>query len=419
MLRLSKCWSALSIEVELPSGWRWRRIGDIATVVGGGTPSTRVAANFNGDVPWITPRDLSSHSGRRVESGERTLTRRGLESSGAKLLPPGAVLVSSRAPVGYVAIAGNQLATNQGFRSLVLMGGCHPDYFYYVLRVIRPLLESRANGSTFRELSGAALKEIEVPVPPEAAQRSIATALNALDDKAEVARVLARYGLRLAQLVYLALVAQSDHVAISAVGDVSTVSGGATPSTARAEYWGGRYAWATPSDLTRLAHPYLYLTERTLSEEGLASCRARLHPAGSILLASRATIGHFAVSQVECATNQGVLAVTPFDDRLRFALFHELRVRESQLQTLSSGSTFPELARSTLRELLIRVPRDSALADLNIQLSALHRRAAAAVRDEAAATRLRDRLAPALVFGQFKAVLPPDIVDAADLSAAA
>jgi type I restriction enzyme, S subunit len=409
----------LSIRVDLPVGWRWQRIGDIATVVGGGTPSTRVAANFDGGIPWVTPRDLSAHEDRSVVCGARTLSRQGLNSSAAKLLPAGAVLVSSRAPVGYVALAANALATNQGIRSLVLKDGYCPDYFHYVLRVMRPVLESRANGSTFAELSGAELKEIVVPVPPTTVQRQIAAVLNAVDDKASIKRLIARKSVRMAELVYHQFAAQAERRTLCSLGDVAIVSGGATPSTKRTEYWGGGYAWATPSDLTSLVHPFLYSTQRTISDEGLASCRARLHPKGSILLSSRATIGHATLTEVECATNQGVLAVTPLDDQLRFALFHELRGRERQLLALSSGSTFPELARSTLRELQVRIPRDPGLADLHARLSALHRGAIAAASVERAASRLRDRLIPSLVFGQIPSAPLAALADAATWSAAA
>jgi type I restriction enzyme S subunit len=168
--------------------WTEYRIGDIAEIVGGSTPSTADATNFNGDIPWLTPKGLSGQHERYVSRGERNLSQRGLASCSAKLLPAGAVLLSSRAPIGYVAIARNPIATNQGFRSLILKSGFEPEFVYYWLKANVNNLERHASGSTFRELSGSALAEIKIQIPGEATQRAIAHILGSLDDKIELNR---------------------------------------------------------------------------------------------------------------------------------------------------------------------------------------------------------------------------------------
>ena len=169
-------------------GWPSVEIGEIADIVGGGTPSTKDPANFDGDIPWLRPRDLSAPHGRVVTGGKRNLSRAGLSNSSAKLVPPGAVLLSTRAPVGYVAIAGTEIATNQGFRNLILRDGACPEFVFYWLNSNTQELERHATGTTFRELSGAALKRIRIPLPPLAEQRAIAKILGALDDKIELNR---------------------------------------------------------------------------------------------------------------------------------------------------------------------------------------------------------------------------------------
>ena len=113
--------------------WSELPVGDIADIVGGSTPSTADAANFGGDVPWLTPKDLSGLHTRYIRRGERNLTPQGLASCSAQLLPPNSVMLSTRAPIGYVAIAANPIATNQGFRSLVLKPGYDPEFIYYWL----------------------------------------------------------------------------------------------------------------------------------------------------------------------------------------------------------------------------------------------------------------------------------------------
>ena len=170
------------------SEWVNSTIGEIADVSGGGTPSTKDLSNFGGDIPWITPKDLSGSPDRYVSQGARNLSKKGLDSSAARLLPAGTVLLSTRAPIGYVAIAASPVTTNQGFRNLILKDGFSPEFYYYWLTNNVPELERHATGSTFKEISGTAVKQINVPVPPFSEQRAIAHVLGALDDKIELNR---------------------------------------------------------------------------------------------------------------------------------------------------------------------------------------------------------------------------------------
>lgn len=159
---------------DLPYGWRWASMGDIAEVVGGGTPRTSEPANFDsGDIPWITLADLSGYREKYISHGGRFITRRGLESSAAQLLPAGTVLFSSRAPIGYVAIARNSIATNQGFKSFVLKDGVLPEYVYWWLKGSKTTAESLASGTTFLEISGVNAKKIPILIAPLDQQHKI------------------------------------------------------------------------------------------------------------------------------------------------------------------------------------------------------------------------------------------------------
>ena len=162
----------------VPEGWEWVRALEVATVVGGGTPSTADPSNFDGGtIPWITPADLSGYSQKFISSGARSITRKGLESSGAQLIPEGSVLMSSRAPIGYVAIAARQLTTNQGFKSFVLKPVLSPDFVYYYLHRAKELAVSLASGTTFLELSKRRAETLPMPIPPLAEQRRIVEAI--------------------------------------------------------------------------------------------------------------------------------------------------------------------------------------------------------------------------------------------------
>ena len=168
--------------------WPKVRIGEIAQIVGGSTPSTKDAKNFDGDVPWLTPKDLAGPHDRVVMRGSRNLSRTGLSNCSAKLVPPGTVCLSIRAPIGYVAIAGADISTNQGFRNLILKNDICSEFIYYWLKANTEELERHAAGTTFRELSGSTLKGIHIPLPSFREQRAIAHVLATLDDKIELNR---------------------------------------------------------------------------------------------------------------------------------------------------------------------------------------------------------------------------------------
>lgn len=167
--------------------WKLVKIGDIGEVVGGGTPSTKCSDYYGGDIPWITPKDLSNFRNRYISRGVRMISKLGLENSSARMLPPFSVLFTSRAPIGYIAIAKNELCTNQGFKSIIPdPKKCNALFLYYLLKYKKNDIELIANGSTFQEVSGTALKNFEVSIPPLAEQRKIAGILSALDDKIEL-----------------------------------------------------------------------------------------------------------------------------------------------------------------------------------------------------------------------------------------
>lgn len=140
-------------------------INDIGTVAGGGTPSKKIISYWNGNIPWLSPKDLSNKPRIFTSSGENYITQQGLDNSSTKLLPRNTVLFSSRAPIGYLSIAKNRIATNQGFKS-VIPNKQYPFWFIYeLLKVETPRIINEANGSTFKEVSGSRLKQHIVYVP--------------------------------------------------------------------------------------------------------------------------------------------------------------------------------------------------------------------------------------------------------------
>lgn len=163
--------------------WIKLRIGDIADVVAGGTPKASDPDNFEEPgkgIAWLTPADLSGYTDKYISFGARDLSRQGYESSSAKILPKGSLLFSSRAPIGYVAIAKNEISTSQGFKNFIFPYGVDSDYAYYYLRSIKDIAENMGTGTTFKEISGTITKTLPFMLPPLAEQKIIADKLDIL-----------------------------------------------------------------------------------------------------------------------------------------------------------------------------------------------------------------------------------------------
>lgn len=160
--------------------WEAKRLGHIATIVGGGTPDTAVAAFWGGEIPWFTPTEIKS---KYLESSARTLTSEGLAASSAKLLPVGTLLLSTRANVGDVGIARRQCTTNQGFQSLVMKDGNLNEYWYQWILHNKKKFVRWAAGSTFLEINKTEVSKIKVDAPHVDEQRKIADFLGSLDAK--------------------------------------------------------------------------------------------------------------------------------------------------------------------------------------------------------------------------------------------
>ncbi len=158
---------------RLPSGWQCASLGDICRIVSGATPKTAVTEYWGGDVTWITPDDLSKDRSQTMSSGARSLTRAGYESCSARLFPAGSVVYSSRAPIGYVAIAGKEMCTNQGCKTAVPPDFIYPQYLYHYLRWMTPDIQARASGTTFKEISGKRFAETQLLWPSLSEQQRI------------------------------------------------------------------------------------------------------------------------------------------------------------------------------------------------------------------------------------------------------
>ena len=151
---------------------------EICTVVGGGTPRRSKAVYFGGTIPWATPTDVTGLDSFFIEKTKETITKSGLQESSARLVPAGTVLLTSRATIGYTAVATRPMATNQGFANLICGERIVPEYLAFWLRDQCDMLMQLAGGTTFREIPKSTLKKVRIPLPPLDEQRRIVVILN-------------------------------------------------------------------------------------------------------------------------------------------------------------------------------------------------------------------------------------------------
>lgn len=184
------------------TGWVTRTLGEVATVVNGGTPKSKVAEYWGGGVQWLTPKDMGQMQGREISETPRTITEAGLSGSSARLAPAGSVILSTRAPIGHLAINTVPMAFNQGCRGVVPSGDLDPVFLYHFLDMSRDLLNDLGTGTTFKELSSTNLKSVKIPLPPLEEQHRIVAVLDEAFEGLARARAHAETNLQNAQELF-------------------------------------------------------------------------------------------------------------------------------------------------------------------------------------------------------------------------
>lgn len=379
--------------------WKLYKVSDFAEVVGGGTPSTKDQTNFGDDFPWITPKDLSTHQSRYISRGERTLSTKGLSGSSAKRLPAGAVLVSTRAPIGLTAIAQNDVSTNQGCRSLVLNTDlADSEYVYYLMAASTDYLHQHANGTTFMELSGGVFKTLEFLLPPLGDQRRIAEVLGALDDRIEaVIRMERLLGQAIIAEYNLALEHRVEEMSVSLLDAVSLVNGGAYTKGADGD---GRMVIRIKELNSGPSETTVY-SSLTVPEDKTAF-------PGDVLFAWSGSLGVWRWYRDEAIVNQHIFKIVPKQHPVWLGWIHVLGELE-RFQDIAAGkaTTMGHVTKDHLQRTMVPNFDSAELTALADQVEPLWEAQLQAGREVQTLQRVRSMLLPALVSGELR-VAPAD-----------
>ena len=358
------------------NAWPTVALRDCCEIYSGATPRTSVAEFWDGEICWATPKDLSSLEGPFISDTARKVTQAGIDGCGASVLPVGAVLLTTRAPIGYVAMNAVPMATNQGFKSFVpaperLLAG----YLFHWLRANREYLQRIGNGATFKELSQAAVARIEVPLPDLEEQQLIVDVL----DRASLVlrgRRQARAMIDdLAHAIFLDMI--GDPISnpkgwnLTALGDVVATTSGGTPNRAVNDYFGGEVPWVKSGELHQ---DVITATEESLTQQGLAASSAKVMPAGTVLVAMYgATAGAVSILGIEAATNQAICCMSPSEKIDSKFLSQLVKQLAPSLLGQRVGGAQPNLSQNLIRKLKIPLPPKPVQLDFVQRAGAVER----------------------------------------------
>lgn len=375
--------------------WKECIIGDIGTVVGGATPSTKKIDNYeNGTIAWITPKDLSNFSGRYISRGERNITETGLKSCSAQLMPKNSVLFTSRAPIGYVAIAENEVCTNQGFKSVVPNENTDFLFLYYLLKYNKENIENMGSGTTFKEVSGKTMREIVVKVPETIEeQHKIAEILGTIDDKIEENVKINKNLEQQAQTIYQQMFVDnaSSDWAEGTLSDIADITMGQSPSGSSYNEDGN----GTIFFQGRAEFGFRFPTVRLYTTEP-----KRIACANDTLMSVRAPVGDLNVAHTDCCIGRGLAAIHSKNNHQSFVLYTMLSLKKQLDVFNGEGTVFGSINRNSLNEMPLLIPSSKKLDEFEVLVAPID----AAIRNNydeiCRLEQLRDTLLPKLMSGE-------------------
>lgn len=421
-------------------GWREARLSELVRFLSGGTPSKKCAAYWNGEIPWVSAKEMKQF---RLRDTTAKVTVEAL-ANGAKRVPAGTVLLLTRGmrllKEVPVCVLQQPMTFNQDIKALEPIGDVDPGFLPYLLlgntERLRNLVDLAGHGTG--RINTDELGALGVRLPPTREQHAIAQILGTLDDKIEWNRRMNETLETMARALFKSWFVDFDPVRakvedrntrlppniadlfpdrlvdsemgevpkrweVSEIGKEVNAVGGSTPSTKEPSYWhdGQRY-WATPRDLSKLWSPVLLETSRKITDEGLQKISSGTLPVGTVLMSSRAPIGYLAIAEVPTAVNQGFIAMR-CDQRLPnlYVLFWCYQTL-GHIRDIAGGSTFAEISKKAFRPVSVVVPSEPILRVFDGLCRPLYDRLVVNTKEAVTLAALRDTLLPKLISGEIR-----------------
>ena len=346
--------------------WSEKKLGEIGNFLGGGTPSTSNPEYWDGNIQWYTPKEIKN---RMLKPSMRTISKDGLKKSSAKLLPKGAILITTRATIGDVAIANKECATNQGFQSLVVNETEFNLFWYYWILLYKNELIKRSSGSTFKEIRKTKIEVIPTFSPNKSEQQKIAACLTALDDliSAATARLdaLKQHKQGLMQQLFPAEGETVPRLRFPEFRDAGEwvedtlenrgcFTGGGTPNKGNQAFWRGNFPWVSSSDISEDTIHHIEIT-KFITKGAIEKSATKVVPRNSLLIVARVAVGKVAVTIDEISTSQDFINFTPQIDDVIF-LGYYLKYNKNVLLGFSQGMAIQGFTKNDIATLILSFP---------------------------------------------------------------
>lgn len=402
------------------------KLNDLVEIYNGSTPSTTKLEYFDGEIPWITPKDLSDKKTKYISSGERNITELGLASIGNRLLPEGTILFSSRAPIGLMSISSNIVSTNQGFKNLVCkIDKINNEYLFYLLKTKINEIQELGTGTTFKEVSKSTLGEFEFYHETDITiQQKIAKVLSDLDTKIELNNKINAELEAMAKTLYDYWFIQFDFPdnegkpykssggtmiwneelkreipegwEVKLLGKILKTDLGGTPSTKIEKFWGGNIPWLNSGEIANFP---IVESEAHISSDAILNSATTLMPAGTCVLSITRHLRP-SILAIDACANQSVVGIFESEKFKSSFIFPYLKNEIPRLMTLRSGAQQPHINKGTVDESLMINPSTLILDKYYLKANPIYKKIINNSFQNQKLASLRDWLLPMLMNGQ-------------------
>ena len=380
----------------MKSEWEYRRLGELVSFSSGGTPSKKRTDYWNGDIPWISAKTLKSE---KITTSDLFITTSGL-SSGSKIAPKGSILLLTRGsglfndlPIGMVE---SEVAFNQDIKCLNSYGEIENEFVFYWLQSQKKYLMAKVDvtGIGAGKFDLDFLQELQVPFPDKKVREKIIAIATAISEKIEANKKINDNLEQQAAALFSSLYNRSNTEV--RYTDLIQILGGGTPKTGEPAYWNGNIAFFTPKDV---GAPYTFITEKTITEEGLSHCNSRLYPVNTVFVTARGTVGKVGLSGVPMAMNQSCYALVGKETHQLLVYFYTLKAVD-RLKHKASGAVFDAITtRDFDSEQIMKLSDDDAKAFLCVAEPMFQEMLNNSIENLRLST-LRDFLLPKLMTGE-------------------
>lgn len=405
------------------------KIREIAKVINGSTPSTKCPEYYDGDILWITPKDLSDQGGKYIYKGERTITQAGYNSCSTEIIPKNNILMSSRAPIGLLAINKVDCCTNQGFKNLVIdKSKCHEEFLYYYLKYHIKEIEALGSGTTFKEVSKKSIEEYEIELPSLDVQKKIIKVLKNLDEKIITNNKINAELEAMAKTIYDYWFLQFEFPneegkpykssggkmvwneelkreipegwEVVEFQNLCNIRRGASPRPIN-EYMdetGDGMPWVKISDATCNESPFMTQIKECIVMNGISKS-VRVKP-DTLIVSNSATPGIPKFIQIDACVHDGWLVLDNYEEYYKYYLFYVIKMVRNNLLNVASGSIFKNLKTDYLKEYKCINPNTDLLIKFNDIIKQIMQKILKTQIESEELTSLRDYLLPLLMNGQ-------------------